>query len=211
MNKLEIAQRFMNAYTTISDSKRDEFARIVNKLLSVNYICAQKERDKDDYYRIVQDVEMYANYFELMDYTLEFHRVEKVINIYNQQNYNRYNFKKNESIILLLLRKIYYVKMQQISLLDNITVTLKELHEQLQITGLFAKRINKTELFEIFRLFRRYNILDYTGTDDEAVIIIYPTIAYMLPIERIDEIENRLKDYKSKGEVYEETDESQDD
>ena len=129
-----------------------------------------------------------------MDYVLENHSVDKVVNLYNLQNYNRYSFKKNESVILLLLRKFYYQKMQEISLLDDITITLQQLHDAINTTGIFGKRINKSELKEVFRVLKRYNIIDLTGNsdDDNAVIIIYPTILYVLPVERLEEIDNIL-------------------
>ena len=132
-------------------------------ILSYNYICASRPRDLDDYYKIIADLDLYVSYFALMDYVLENHSVDKVVNLYNLQNYNRYSFKKNESVILLLLRKFYYQKMQEISLLDDITITLQQLHDAINTTGIFGKRINKSELKEVFRVLKRYNIIDLTG------------------------------------------------
>ena len=142
-----------------------------------------------------------------MDYVLENHNVDKVLNLYNLQNYNRYSFKKNESVILLLLRRFYYQKMQEVSLLDNITITLQQLHDAINATGIFDKRINKSELKEVFRVLKRYNIIDVTGNsdDDNAVIIIYPTITYVLPVERLEQIENILLDYQKRGDSSEKT------
>lgn len=212
MNKYQQATNFYNKFVRLSDAKKEDFSRLTNKLLSYNYICASRPKDRDDYYNIVSDFDLYASYFSLMDYVLENHNVDKVVNLYNQQNYNRYSFKKNESVILLLLRKIYYQKMQEISLLNDITVTLEELHDAIQATGIYDKRINKSDLREVFRVFKRFNIIDFTGNsdDDHAVIIIYPTILYVLPIERIDEIETILQDYNKRGESIEEISEDED-
>ena len=108
-----------------------------NKLLSYNYICASRPQDQDDYYKIVSELDLYVQYFALMDYVVEHHQVDKVINLYNLQNYNRYTLKKNESIVLLLLRRFYYQKMQEVSLIDQITMTMEELHDAMLATGLF--------------------------------------------------------------------------
>lgn len=207
MDKYKQATEFYNRFVRLSDAKKEQFSRLTNKLLSFNYICAARQRDKDDYYSIVSEFELYACYFALMDYVLEHHNVDKVVNIYNQQNYNRYNFKKNESVVLLLLRKFYYQKMQEISLLDNITITMEELHESIMTTGIFEKRINKTELKDILRVLKRFNIIDISGAndDDQSIIIIYPTISYILPIERLEEIESRLNEYQKRGDENEET------
>lgn len=212
MDKYQQATTFYNKYIRLNDSKKEEFSRLTNKLLSYNYICASRPRDLDDYYKIIADFELYASYFALMDYVLENHNVDKVLNLYNLQNYNRYSFKKNESVILLLLRRFYYQKMQEVSLLDNITITLQQLHDAINATGIFDKRINKSELKEVFRILKRYNIIDLTGNsdDDNAVIIIYPTITYVLPVERLEQIDNILLDYQKRGDSSEKASQDED-
>lgn len=97
--------------------------------------------------------------------------------------------------------------MQEVSLLDNITITLQQLHDAINATGIFDKRINKSELKEVFRVLKRYNIIDVTGNsdDDNAVIIIYPTITYVLPVERLEQIDDILLDYQKRGDSSEKT------
>ena len=123
------------------------------------------------------------------------------INLYNLQNYNRYTLKKNESIVLLLLRRFYYQKMQEVSLIDQITMTMEELHDAMIVTGLFEKRINKGEMRDILRILRRYHIIDTTGQsdDDQSIIIIYPTILYVLRVQQIEDIDHRLAEYSRQG------------
>ena len=209
MDKYRIATNFYNQFIRLTDAKKEEFSRLTNKLLSVNYLCASRPRNREDYYKIVADLDVYINYFLLMDYVLEHHSVDKVINLYNNQNYNRYMFKKNESLVILLLRRFYYQKMQEISLLDDITITLEELHDAISETGIVEKRLNKGEIKEIFRVLRRYNIIDLSSNslEDSTIIIIYPTILYVLPLERLEEIDNMLSDYQKRGEIIEETSE----
>ena len=207
MDKYRVATSFYNQFIRLTDTKKEEFSRLTNKLLSVNYLYANRPRDREDYYKVVADLDVYINYFLLMDYVLEHHSIDKVLNLYNNQNYNRYMFKKNESLVLLLLRRCYYQKMQEISLLDNITITLEELHDAISETGIVDRRLNKGELKEIFRVLKRYNIIDLSSNslEDNTIIIIYPTILYVLPIERIEEIDNILDDYQKRGEMIEET------
>ena len=201
MNKYQQATTFYNHYVRLSDSKKEEFSRLCNKILSYNYICASRPQDQDDYYKIVSELDLYVQYFALMDYVVEHHQVDKVINLYNLQNYNRYTLKKNESIVLLLLRRFYYQKMQEVSLIDQITMTMEELHDAMLVTGLFEKRINKGEMRDILRILRRYHIIDTTGQsdDDQSIIIIYPTILYVLPVQQIEDIDHRLAEYSRQG------------
>jgi hypothetical protein len=207
----ENATIFYQEYIKLTDVKKDEFSRLTNKLLSCNYMTASSLLDKDDYYKIISDFQLFESYFSLMDYVLEHHSHDKVIHIYNKQNYNHYHFKKNESIILLLLRRYYYTKMQEVSLLDDITMTLEQLHDAMISTGIYDKRLNKTELNDILRVLKRFNIIDLNGksSDDQSLIIIYPTINYVLPIEKIEEIETRLQDYMKRGDDNEKTSEDE--
>lgn len=213
MDKYQSATRFYNKYVKLSDAKKEEFSRIVNKLLSVNYLCAARERDKDDYYYIVANLELFSAYFELMDYSLENHKVDSVVNIYNNQNYNHYSFKKNESVVLLLLRKLYFQKMQEISLVEQVVVTVEELHDAINTTGIYEKRMTKSELMEVFRLLRRFNIIDFVGNigNDSNTIIIYPTISYVLAIDKLEQIENIINDYGKRGGDDEKTSENETD
>lgn len=213
MNKYNQATKFYNHFVRLSDNKKEEFSRLANKLLSCNYICATRTKDSSDYYAIISNLEVFSCYFGLMDYVLEHHAVDKVVNLYNEQNYNHLAFKKNETIVLLILRKVYYQKMQEISLLDQITMTLEELHNEMITTGIFERRMNKTELKDILRLFKRFNMIDFTGQsdDDHTVLILYPTICYVLPIEKIEEVEKRLEEFTKRGEKDEETSEDETD
>ena len=68
MNKYQQATTFYNHYVRLSDSKKEEFSRLCNKLLSYNYICASRPKDQDDYYKIVSELDLYVQYFALMDY-----------------------------------------------------------------------------------------------------------------------------------------------
>ena len=91
--------------------------------------------------------------------------------------------------------------MQEVSLIDQITMTMEELHDAMLATGLFEKRINKGEMRDILRILRRYHIIDTTGQsdDDQSIIIIYPTILYVLPVQQIEDIDHRLAEYSRQG------------
>lgn len=148
-----------------------------------------------------------------MDYSLENHKVDSVVNIYNNQNYNHYSFKKNESVVLLLLRKLYFQKMQEISLVEQVVVTVEELHDAINTTGIYEKRMTKSELMEVFRLLMRFNIIDFVGNigNDSNTIIIYPTISYVLAIDKLEQIENIISDYGKRSGDDEKTSENETD
>ena len=149
---------------------------------------------------------MYRNYFLIMNCELNYYEKDKVLHLVNLENYNTLRLKKRESIILLTLRKLYYLESKKVSLTDNITIRIERLHEELLRTGLFDKRINKSELVECFRLFKKYSLIDIVGKveDDQTIIVLYPTILHAVKYNTIDEIDKKLKSYDKGGDDNEE-------
>lgn len=63
----------------------------------------------------------------------------------------------------------------------------------------FEDNLNSTKLLEGLRLFKKYNIVGYSGTDvkrDLFQIIIYPTILSVLKVSEIENIYNKINSYK---------------
>lgn len=205
MNKNDNMKNISVKYCTLIETQKDEFSRVSNKLLAINYICGSKPRDKKDYYFIDANLELFEKFFLLLDYRLELNPADKVVYIENSQGYNPLSLKKIESVILLLLRKMYFVKMQEISQTELITITFGELHAEIEATGLFNNRISKTELMEACRILTKYNICEKIGdhSEDDSRLIIYPTINYALPVSKLEELQTKINSYK-RGEDDEE-------
>ena len=93
---------------------------------------------------------------------------------------------------------------------DFINITLGELHAEIEATGLYDRRITKTELKDAYQFLSRYNICERIGelNDDDTRLIIYPTINYILPVTKIDELTNRINNYK-KGDNNENINQSE--
>lgn len=197
---------FYTEYSELTDTKKAEFSRVANKILAVNYLTNAKEKDRKDYYFIIMYLRLFKAYFSILDYEVAHHEYDGVISVRNMQKYNHFQFKKLESIMLLLLRKIYSQKMQELSLHKQITATMEEVLGELDAIGVLERGINKTEIKEMFQLFKRYNICELEGNLDEetVIIILYPTILYIVAIEEIDAIDKELKKYERGGEVVDE-------
>lgn len=84
---------------------KDEFVRICNRLLGSCFVCKRNETSRRDYYFITQHREKFSQYLSVLGYRLEINEEYGVVQLTNPQNYNRYNMKLFESIILLILRK----------------------------------------------------------------------------------------------------------
>ena len=95
---------------------------------------------------------------------------------------------------------------------EFIHISLGELHSEIEATGIYNERLKKTDLKNIYHFLSRYNICERIGdlNEDDTRLIIYPTINYILPIQKIDEINQRIQQYK-KGDHDENINESETD
>ena len=154
MNKNELMKNMSQAYLLLSEKRKEEFSRILNRLLAVNFICGGRKRDREDYYFISENEQLFKDFLMMLDYDFHLYKA----------------------------------------------------------TGIYNERLKKTDLKNIYHFLSRYNICERIGdlNEDDTRLIIYPTINYILPIQKIDEINQRIQQYK-KGDHDENINESETD
>ena len=197
MDKSKNAEHFARNYGRMIENDKASFSKIANKLLSSSFICESRDSDHNDYYEALKMLSILQDYFSLIDYELIYYGNEKVIQLKSIENYNHYNLKLNESVVLLLLRKLYTLKLREVSLNDNVVVTIEEIHDAIAEIGYLSKRMNKSELREIIRLFKRFSLLDNIGDieKDDSMLVLYPSIIYAAPYEELTQIDMMIRKY----------------
>lgn len=212
MNKNQAMRQLNEQYMTLKEGEKNNFSRIVNKLLQVNFITKKKPGESNDYRFILAWKEIFEAYFALTDFQLNIHRENEVVYIVNEQVFNHMRLKKTESVIILVLRILYQRKKDFITLDENVEIYLHEIHAELMRVGyLDNKRITKDKLKPALTFLRGYNIIDYIdrGLHDDARIKIYPTILYVTNLDGIKEVIDKFESYTSNGgsQYYEKIDE----
>ena len=206
MNKTTALKIFNENYNNFKEGEKNNFSRIVNKMLQVNYLTRRKIGDSNDYRFILAFQEAFKAFFALIDFSLNIHREDEVVYIVNDERYNYISLRKTE----LVLRVIFQRKQDVVTLDEDVEVFLYEIHDELARIGyLDNKRITKNELKPALTFLRGYNIIDYIdkGLHDDARIKIYPTILYITNLDGIKEVVEKLDSYTESlgGESYEET------
>jgi hypothetical protein len=205
----------MNAnekYASFNSSQREDFKRIVNRLLSIGFLTKKKEDNKRDYYFIENHRDVFSNYFNIAGWELEMDETFGVVHLVNTSNMNRHQFRLYESILLLIIRILYYEKMQELSLAENVIITTDEIHQRFAALKLRNKPIDKTTLKSAVRLFKKFNLLDPLDSDvsqGDARIIVYPTILLAVKVEDIRKIFDKLESYRKEGDEDEEPDQDE--
>ncbi|WP_249168616.1 Wadjet anti-phage system protein JetA family protein [Alkaliphilus sp. B6464] len=207
-NKMSIIER----YNYLNSKQKDEFARITNKLLYTGFLTKKKEDNKKDYYFVENHKDIFINYFKISGWELEIDDAYGVIHLVNQYDQNRHHFKLYESIILLILRLLYYEKMQELSLAENVIVNMDDIHRKFLALKLRDKPIDKITLRSAISLFKKFNLIDLIDSDinlGDSRMIIYPTILLAVRVEDIRKVYEKLDTYRS-GEVVDDEEANED-
>lgn len=192
---------FMETYEGFLDKEKKMFAHCANLLLSNCFLSKDKKDTKDEYYFVLNYKFMYDDYFRLIGWELIINQDLGAIQLYNAENKNLLKLKKTESIILILLRILYQEKISSIMSSNHVMVKVDDIHQKYDSLE-FKKKIYKTDLIAIIRMFRRFNLIEPLGdvTKGSCDVIIYPTILLAVNNSNIDVLYNIMKSYEM-GEV----------
>lgn len=189
-----------------------DFSRICNRLLSTCFLCKRNQASKRDYYFVLKYHDKFSEYLSLMGYRLEINEEYGVVQLTNPQNYNRYNLKLFESVILLILRILYDEKKRELSVSDEVLINVGDIHEKFMSLKIRDKMIDKTTLRNAISTFKRFQLIETLDSDlssEESRIIIYDSILMAVRVEDIKQVYEKLQNYKKGENVDEETDESE--
>ena len=189
---------------------KDNFSRVCNRLLSSCFLCKRNETTKADYYFVIKYREQFSQCLSLLGYRLEVNEEYGVIQPTNPQNYNRYNMKLFESILLLILRILYDEKKRELSVSDEVIVNVGDIHEKFLSLKIREKMIDKTTFRNAISTLKRFQILetlDANLTDEDSRIIIFDSILMAVRVEDIKAAYEKLEIYRKGGSTGEEADE----
>ena len=191
---------------------KDEFTRICNRLLSQCFLCKKNEATRADFYFIMKYKEKFTQYLSILGYRLEINEEYGVVQLVNMQNYNRYNMKLFESIILLILRILYDEKKRELSISDEVIVNMGDIHEKFMSLKIRDKMMDKTTLrnaISTMRSFQLVETLDRELANEDARLIIYDSILMAVRVEDIRTAYEKLEHYRKSEKSNEEIDASE--
>ena len=187
-------------YNTFTNAQKNTFSDICNKLLANTYLARDKRDNKEAYYFVVSYKDLFEEYFKMMNMQLVINRELGTVTLENTNSQTILKLKRDESIMLLIVRLLYHEKLKETSLNTNIVISLNDLHSKYDMLEI-KRKINKTDLISMLRLFRRYNLIEPLGDLNNAntQIIVFPTILEALKTEQIDAIYNTIMKLAAEG------------
>ncbi len=209
MEKREIGPAFAEAYGLLKEREKEDFSRISNKLIHETFIIKGKENERNDYYFVQENLTLFRLYFAVIDFEVINDISKGIIFIRTLADHNRVRLTKFETVILLILRKFYYMKSKEITSTSKIIITLEDIVTEVRASQIFNADKKMATYRSALKNLRQYKVIDYEKRNilPESNIEILPSILLIITQEDIDAINARLKDFaKDKGEEADEED-----
>ena len=207
MDKFQNIVKFSKEYEILTESKRNDLARIINKLLNDNFIYFHLDSDRQDYFNVLSNKEMIESYLSIMDYELIHDDNFRIFFLKTTKDRNRVHLKKLETIILLLLRRLYDHNLSDVTSLSNITTNMKQIYDAVNETGIYREMPKLTNFQQALKTLKRYKIINFTKlVDEDDLIIIYPTLLHVVNINDITMLNDKIDSYKLNKEVVSDED-----
>jgi hypothetical protein len=197
----------------IPEKSRREVPRIVNRLHGQTFLYQDADSDKDDYYFVHRYRSIFESLLELAGFNLlhdDYHRIFQVISEYG---YSRARFKLDESLMIVVLRKLYEEKIEHLSLANDPVVTIGEVREEYRtITGR-ERDLGVVQYETLLRHLRSIGLVETIDgrnidvRDGEARLRLRGSVKLILPIQSADEMEAWLRKYRAGGEDVAESEE----
>lgn len=179
----------LEKFEELNSGQKSMFARTCLRLLQTGFLARDKRDNKDMYYFLISYKKYFDEYFEIMNYEINLDRENGAIQLVHQDNSNVLRLNKEETVLLLILRILYHQHLSDTSVNDNIIISINELHTYYDSLEL-KKKINKTDLVRILRMYKKYNIIEPIGdiTKSNSKIIIFPTVLLAINTTAINDV-----------------------
>ncbi len=201
MTNLESTE-FNQLYCELSTKDKDIFKDITIRLLKVNFLL--RKINSEMYLFILSHKDMFILFFQYINFDFIVREDKELVYIKSNDEKLSKNLTKNETICLLILRLLYQRKIDEVSLSNDIEITIKELQDQLFAIGFDSNndRVKKSILNDMLKTFKQHNIVYYNDQDtnlDNTIITIYPSIEVAMDFKEMEQILIRLESF-SNGE-----------
>lgn len=190
----------LSSLESFSQGQKNQFSEVCNKLLINTFLARAKENNKVDFYFVVNYKDVFEEFFSILGYELTLDTDQGVVMLTGGTTNSSLKLKRDETLVLLILRILYHEKMKETSLNENIIISVDDIHTKYNYLEI-KKRINKTDLINSLRLFRRFNIIDFAGdiTLSTCRITILPTILYAINTQNVDEVFRSIESIKEEA------------
>jgi hypothetical protein len=184
----------------------DQVPQVMNRLLGKTFLYQSDEDDKEDYYLVHRHRDVFSALFSTVGFTLlhdDYHRIFQVVSDFGAC---RRRYKLDESLMIVVLRKLYEECSEQLSLAKDPVVTIGEIREEYRtITGK-ERSLGVVQYEDILRRMKRLGLIEPVDGrsldvhDSELRLRLRGSIKMILPVQTAEEMEAWLRKYRAQEE-----------
>ncbi|MDA3835111.1 MAG: DUF4194 domain-containing protein [Spirochaetales bacterium] len=182
----------LNALYDMTEHDRTQFSRSVQTLLTSTFIIKQVDKDRELYRFTLSNFSLFETYFAIAGWHLRKDESRGIIACSGPPSAS-VSLNLEETLSLLVFRLLHEEKQHEISLHSELLVRQYEFHEKYKV--LTDRMLNKTRMKEILHKLKMLKLIASKGdeTDPETLIILYPSIAFVLDSTTIDDMHARIQ------------------
>jgi hypothetical protein len=196
----------LNHLSQLPEKSQRDLPRVINRILGQAFLYQDKDEDKDDYYFVHRHRDACEAALELAGYNLlhdDYHRIFQAISEYS---YCRARYKLDETLMIVVLRKLYEEHTERLSLAQDPVVTIGEVREEYRtITGK-ERDLGIIQYENILRHLRTMGLIDTLDgrtidvRDADARLRLRGSVRLILPVQTVDELDAWIRKYRSSDE-----------
>jgi hypothetical protein len=196
--------------TDLPVKSRREVPRVMNRLLGKTFLYQDEEADKEDYYLVHRHRDVFATLFSMAGFTLlydDYHRIFQVVSDFGTC---RRRYRLDESLMIVVLRKLYEEQAEQLSLAKDPVVTIGEIREEYRTVTGKERVLGIVRYEEIMRRMKRLGLIELVDgrsldvRDSELRLRLRGSVKMILPVQTAEEMEAWLRRYRVEEEESEE-------
>ena len=197
-------------FDTLPEKSRRDLPRVVNRLLGQTFLYQDVDGDKDDYYFVHRHRPLFENLLHLAGFNLlhdDYHRIFQAVSEYS---YSRAHYRLDETLMIVVLRKLYEERIEHLSLAKDPVATVGEVREEYRaITGK-ERDLGIIQYETILRRLRAMGLIDtldgktIDGRNAEARLRLRGSVRMILPVKTAEEMEAWVRKYRKVEEGGEE-------
>jgi len=198
---------FEEQYLQLSNSEKEDFARIVNELMLKSFLLRENYdrhskmmKTNRDYSFVERNIDMIREYLNFSGWTVEKDSRLGVVMINNEYQDNHIRLDFLTSLMVYALRYAYETVKEQDQMTSEVYFTAADLLQIMLDKSLIRpdKKPSAVNLASSFRFLENHNIISRVSgefRDRSLSFYILPSILYVIDMERINSIFDQIENY----------------
>jgi hypothetical protein len=190
----------------LPEKAHSQVPRVMNRLLGKTFLYQSDDNDKEDYYLVHRHRDVFSALFSMVGFTLlhdDYHRIFQVASDFGAC---RQRYKLDESLMIVVLRKLYEECSEQLSLAKDPVVTIGEIREEYRTVTGKERSLGIVQYEDILRRMKRLGLIEPVDgrsldvRDSDLRLRLRGSVKMILPVQTAEEMEAWLRKYRVQGE-----------